>query len=100
MEVEKKRKVTLPQLDEIWKAAKDQWGDPGLRHPAPDPRFETLRHLLNDIEGLFGDESRASVDDFSLGTSVSAKKRPLKKSYSGPGSRKIMSDDDDEEIPF
>ena len=100
---EKKRKVAITQLDEIWEKAKKQWGDPGLRHPPPDPRFESLRHLLNEIEEIFeGDRPEDYVgDDLFIGDSVSARKRPIKKTTKKKARRKLISDDeDDEDIPF
>lgn len=93
-----KRKVSISQLDEIWERAKKEWGDPGLRHPPPDIRFESLRGLLNEIEEIFGANKTEGFDSM-VGQDVSVRKspRPLKKA-----SRKIFrpEDEDDEEIPF
>lgn len=100
------RKLPLTQCDEIWDAAKERWGDPGRRHPKPDPKFEKLRPLLAQIDTLF-DQKNTNEDRDPLGFSTSldldeeedgTRKFAVKKKHFN-GGRKIASHDhlDDED---
>ena len=82
------RDLGVPQVEEIWELAKKRWGDPGRRTPPPDKRFIELREILSKLEKLLTPEVKTIVPSSrDFGQKIKVK-------------RQIVSDFDDDEIPF